>query len=306
MISNAQKHLLSTLEYFKNNYLVQVKIIATFIAFSLVPFILLAQFDFGLTAAKTEALGGVQSVQQHAFSAIENQAGLAALKSISVGVTAQNQYLLEGLNNFGLAAALPTSSGTFGVGIQYQGLKTYTEMKAGIAYGRQLLDNLSIGAQIHAYHLNITNYGSKTLVNFDLGIQAELTKQLLIGAHIKNPIKMNVTQDEQLPIPASITVGLQYSASNKAKVMMEAEKTVNRTVLFKAGLAYQFNEAFELLLGVTTDPAVFSMGISWQLQSLEIVLGSTYHTVLGYSPVLSIGFAPKASNSDKQILNSNN
>jgi len=283
-----------------------VKIIITFIAFILVPNMLLAQFDFGLTSAKTEALGGVQSVQQHAFSAIENQAGLATLNSVSIGITGQNQYLLEGLNNFALAAALPTNSGTFGLGIQYQGFKTYTEMKAGIAYGRQLLDNLNIGAQIHAYHLNITNYGSKTMVNFDLGIQAELTNQLLIGAHIKNPIKINVTEDEQLPIPTSITAGIQYSASNKAKVMVEAEKTVNRDALFKAGLHYQFNEDFTLLLGVTTNPAVFSMGVSWQVQSLEIVLGSTYHTVLGYSPVLSIGFAPKASNADKQTPNSNN
>ncbi len=283
-----------------------MKIIATLIAFSLMHFAALAQFDFGLTAAKTQALGGVQSVQQHAFSAIENQAGLATLNSISIGVTGQNQYLLEGLNNFALAAALPTNSGTFGVGIQYQGLKTYTEMKAGIAYGRQLLDNLSIGAQIHAYHINISNYGSRTLVNFDLGIQAELTKQLLIGAHIKNPIKINVTEDEQLPIPTTLTAGLQYTASTKAKVMVEAEKTVNRTVLFKAGLAYQLNEAFGLLLGVTTDPAVFSMGVSWQVQSLAIVLGSTYHTVLGYSPVLSIGFAPKASNSNVSIPNANN
>jgi len=283
-----------------------VKNIAVLITFILMPYLLWAQFDFGLTAAQTEALGGVQSVQQHVFSAIENQAGLANLNSIAIGITAQNQYLLEGLNNFALAVALPTNSGTFGLGMQYQGFKTYTEMKAGVAYGRRLLDNLSIGTQIHAYYLNITNYGSKTLVNFDLGLQAELSKQLLIGAHIKNPIKLNVTENGQLPIPATITAGLLYTASKKAKVMVEAEKSVNRDALFKAGLSYQFNEAFGLMLGVTTDPAIFSMGLSWQWQSLAFVLGSTYHTVLGYSPVLSIDFAPKTPNSDLPIPSSNN
>lgn len=283
-----------------------MKNVATLTAFILMQYTAMAQFDFGLTSAQTEALGGVQSVQQHAFSAVENQAGLATLNSVSVGVTAQNQYLLEGLNNFALAAALPTNSGTFGLGMQYQGFKTYTEMKAGIAYGRQLLDNLSIGAQIHAYYLNIGNYGSKTLVNFDLGLQANLSKQLLLGAHIKNPIKIKVTEDGQLPIPATISAGLQYTASAKAKVMVEAEKSVNRDALFKAGLSYQFNEAFGLMLGVTTDPAVFSMGLSWQWQSLAFVLGSTYHTVLGYSPVLSIGFSPQSSNSKVPISNANN
>lgn len=281
-------------------YLVQVKNRIYFVAFLIVFLftqnLLFAQFDFGLTNAKTEALGGVQTVHQHVFSAIENQAGLAELNAIAVGITAQNQYLLEGLNSFALAAALPTNSGTFGLGIQYQGFKEYTEMKAGVAYGRKLLDNLTIGGQIHAYYLNISNYGSATFVNFDLGLQANLTKQLLIGAHIKNPIKMKVTENGQLPIPATINAGLQYSASEKAKVMVEAEKAVNRDVLFKAGLYYQFNDAFALMMGVKTDPAVFSMGVSWQLQSLEIVLGSTYHTVLGYSPVLSIGFSSQKEN----------
>lgn len=278
-------------------YLVQVKnqmfFVAFGMAFLLMQHSLFAQFDFGLTNAKTEALGGIQTVQQHAFSTIENQAGLAELNAVSIGLTAQNQYLLEGLNSFALVAALPTNSGNFGLGMQYQGFNEYTEMKAGIAYGRRLLDNLTIGGQIHAYYLNITNYGSATFVNFDLGLQANLTKQILIGAHIKNPIKREVTENGQLPVPATITAGLQYAASKKARVMVEAEKAVNRDAIFKAGLFYQLNESFAIMMGVKTDPAVFSMGVSWQLQSLEVVLGSTYHTVLGYSPVLSIGFSPK-------------
>jgi len=45
---------------------------------------------------------------------------------------------------------------------------------------------------------------------------------------------MKVTENGQLPIPAT------------------------RDVLFKAGLYYQFNEAFALMMGVKTDPAIFS------------------------------------------------
>jgi len=121
-----------------------------------------------------------------------------------------------------------------------------------------------------------------------LGLQADLTSQLLIGAHIRNPIKMNVTADGQLPVPATITAGLKYTASQKAIVMAEAEKTVNRPVIFKAGLQYSFIDAFTLLLGVKTDPAAFSFGARWQIKSLEVVLATSYHTVLGYSPVLSV------------------
>ena len=52
--------------------------------------------------------------------------------------------------------------------------------------------------------------------------------------------------------------------------------------------------------------AVFSMGVSWQWQSLTFVLGSAYHTVLGYSPVLSIGFSPQSANAVLQIPNTTN
>jgi len=56
-----------------------------------------AQFDFGAVNAQSEALGGIQSVEQNAYSTIGNQAGLAGLTNFSVGLSAQNRYLLEGL-----------------------------------------------------------------------------------------------------------------------------------------------------------------------------------------------------------------
>jgi len=273
-----------------------VKYIIAIFVFITIHFFALAQFDFGLTAAQTKALGGTQTVQQHAFSAVENPAGLAELEAYTLGISAQNHYLLEGLNSFTLAAALPVKSSTFGVGLQYHGFDAYTEMKAGLAYGRKLLDNLTIGGEIHAYYLNIANYGSNAFVNFELGIQANLTKQLLIGAHLKNPIKINVTEDNQLPVPTTISAGLKYTASAKAQVMVEAEKIVNRDAIFKAGLHYRFNQTFALLMGINTEPAVFSTGISWQIQNFEVVVGSTYHTILGYSPVVGLNLLPNSNN----------
>jgi len=249
-----------------------------------------AQFNFGASNANTMALGNTATTQQNVFSVIDNQAGLAGVDNILIGVTSNNSFLIEGLYTFTAVTGIPTKSGNFGAGLQYKGYEGYNELKATIAYGRKLFENLNIGASINAYNLNITNYGNTMVINATIGLQAQLSKQLLLGAHISNPVKINLTEDEQSVLPTTLTAGLRYKPSSKASVYVEGEKSISNTAIFKGGLAYQIINNFELMIGAASSVDSFTAGLNWQMKSLQIAFAGSYHTVLGFSPALSLSY----------------
>ncbi len=249
-----------------------------------------AQFNFDSSNAYSDGIGSIQSIHSHVFSVLENQAGLANLEKTEIGIAAKNFYLLGDVNSFHLAAALPTKSGTFGLGISTNGTEGYQELKAGIAYGRNLFDAFQIGAQINFYSLNIQNYGNTAVVNFDLGVQANLTDEIVIGGHIQNPIPVDIDIDEFNQLPNIITLGLAYSLSDKVKIMAEAEQNLQSTPIIKAGIDYRLAEAIALRFGYRTDPSVFHFGAGLNLNPIKIDLAASFHPVLGYSPMLSIQY----------------
>jgi len=274
-----------------------MKVILTLGCFIICSFTAYSQFNFGASNASSAAVGNAATTHQTVFSAIDNQAGLADLQSLSVGITTKNSYLIEGLYSLSAAVGLPTKSGTFGAGLQYRGFEGYTELKANLAYGKKLLENLSIGASINTYQLSIANYGNTTVVNAQIGLQATLGKGFLLGVSINNPIKTSLTEDGQSVLPTIISAGLRYQASKKATVFVEGEKNLTDAAIFKAGLQYEIATNFELMVGATSGVDAFTAGIGWQIAPLQIVFAGNYHTILGFSPTLSLSFlSPKKNN----------
>lgn len=247
-----------------------------------------AQFEFGATNARSNGFGDIRVVNQTPFSAIENQAGLTELENFSVGLSAKNHYLIGSINSLTAAAALPTTSGTFGIGIQYNGIEGYSELKAGLAYARKLFDAFSVGIQLNAYQLSIDQYGNKTLVNFEAGVQAEITNQLIAGGHVSNPIQMAVTEDENLRLPSVVTIGLQYLPSSKLHLMVEVEKSLKQEAIAKAGFEYFLIDQFALRLGVNTNPNMVYAGFGLNFNAFAIDFSASYHPQLGYSPMIGL------------------
>lgn len=247
-----------------------------------------AQFEFGPTNARANGYGDIRVINHTVFSAIENQAGLTKLENFSIGLAAKNHYFIGSLNSFSASAALPTNSGTFGLGIQFNGIEGYSEIKAGLAYARELFEAFSIGIQLNANQLSIDQYGNKTLVNFELGVQAEITNQLIAGGHVSNPIQMSITEDENLRLPSVITIGIKYLPSEKLNIMAEVEKSLKQDAIAKAGLEYYLLDQFALRLGVNTNPNLVYAGFGLNFNSIALDFSISYHPQLGYSPM--IGF----------------
>jgi hypothetical protein len=222
-------------------------------------------------------------------SAFSNQAGLAFVENISFCAYGERRFLAEGLNSFLFAAAVPLKSyGTFGLTVNHFGFNDYNEQKIGLSYARKLAKNFSIGAQLDYLSTRIPDYGVAGTVTVEIGILANINKQVSIGAHVYNPVNSKLNSTDRLP--ALINVGVSYSPSPKVMMSGQLEKDINNQPLKgRFGLEYKPVSIFSLRAGfVASQVSMASFGFGILLKDLQIDVASSYHQVLGITPSLSI------------------
>ena len=251
-----------------------------------------AQAQFGAThgtGVRSNGLANASVAFTDLNSIFNNQAGLANLKETGFLLAAEQRFLLADLSSFGAGFAQPTRSGTFGLSVHYFGFESYNESKIGLAYGRKLMEKLSVGVQFDVLNTRISEYGSKTLFTFEVGLQAELIENLLVGIHIYNPVRLEIIEDEFLP--SVFRAGATYTASKKLMLHTELEKDFDFPFVFKAGIEYALAKELWLRLGVQTNPTALSFGLGYQFQKgLRIDFATNYHQDLGFTPSLGVGF----------------
>ncbi|MEO1435524.1 MAG: hypothetical protein AAFV80_08325 [Bacteroidota bacterium] len=251
------------------------------------------------TGARSRAMGGAAVTQQDVFSLFSNPAGVAHLESLSFGISGENRFLQEGLNQYQAAVALPSGFGGFGLSVQYFGFELYNEQKIGLAYARKLTDFLSIGVQFDYLSVNIQEFGNKGAFTFEAGIQSNFKEQFYFGAHVFSPARVSLTDDDLLP--TVMTVGGAWKASDKLLLAVDVEKDIDLPVSFQGGLEYFIVDQLALRAGVSTAPVENHFGLGIYLGQLRIDLSSSYHQTLGVTPSASISYTPQLKAKPKAL-----
>jgi len=250
---------------------------------------LFAQEGKSIIGAKSMALGGQGATLKDVFAVVNNPAGISTLKEINVGIYAENRFLIEGLNLFGVSAVIPTQNSAFGFGGTYFGNEAYSESYLTFAYSRLLFDNLSLAIDFDYFNLSIEEFGSTSAFTFGLGFQYAPSKNIDIGAHIHNPIRTQLTSNDNDYLPSLIKIGLAYHPESEGFTLFgEVEKDIDRSAILKFGVDYQLIEKLSLRAGISTNPAYSSFGLGLNLGTVVLDFTNRFHPVLGYSPHISV------------------
>lgn len=237
--------------------------------------------------ARGAALGQSGVALDGIWGGIRNQAVLALLEKPVAGLLAENRFLLNEIKSLGAIAAIPTGFGAFGLQLQYFGFEQFNEQKIGLAYGRKLLENFSIGAQVDFVNTTIPDYGNKGVLTFELGIFTQLSPGLDLGIHAYSPVRVESVAGENLP--TVVAAGFGYHASDKLLIIGEIEKDIDYQARIKVGVEYLPVPTLALRTGVSTNPTSLSFGAGLKIQEKFVLdIASNYHQVLGFSP--GIGF----------------
>ncbi len=226
------------------------------------------------------------------WSSQHNQAGLARLEKISVGVYYESKFFLPDLGFRCGAFALPVKKlGVFGLYFSDYGSSNYKEQKAGVSFAKTFGNLVSFGMQIDYLNTSIgEDYGSQSAVAAEAGVIVSLTNKLDLGAHIYNPTRAKLSEYNDERSPTIMRMGLGYKFSTKIKVAAEAEKDVNAKNIFKMGLEYDIVKMFSLRLGISSDPSLVNFGFGINVKGLRIDAAASMHQELGYTPKVSLQY----------------
>lgn len=241
--------------------------------------------------AASSAMGGCGVASNDFWSLNHNPSGLAWQKHAAFGVYHESPFLLKEMNYNHAAAVIPVNNGGFGVQLGYFGYSEYNEQSYGLSYGRKLGKLFAAGVQLNYLRTHIGNeYGDKGVLSFDVGIQYQLNDAVRLGAHVFNPLQVQLADYNEERIPAILSLGTEWQASEAFRFCAEVQGDGEDELQFKTGAEYLVNNWFALRIGLSTDPSIFSFGAGIHLGQLHLDFSSGMHQVLGYSPQFSLHY----------------
>lgn len=272
----------------------------------------------GLWGARSAGLGQIGSVlEDDVWASATNAAALGSLSQLSVGMGAENRYLLPVLNTVAVAAAMPLGYqapaapvtgvpaavaaadapryGVLGLTAQRFGGKLYSEQRLGLGYGYRL-GTVRLGARAEMLQTSLESLGSRRVLVASLGGQADIIpRKLTFGATLYNLTQARLARYQEERVPTVLRAGLAWRASEKVLLLTETEKDVEQDADFKAGLEYQPLPVLALRAGLSSLTTQLTGGVGVQAGRLRVDYAAGWHETLGLSQQLSVTWqrAPK-------------
>jgi len=243
-----------------------------------------------LETARSLSMGGSGTALEGVESCWSNPAGIGRLGLTQVvTATMQQPVWLPDVRLLAAAYVRSTGNGSWSLTLQHTGHPAYHEQRIGLGYGRALSSKLLLGVQIHGLQVAIPTYGSARALSAAIGMQAVVSEAVSIGFRLLNPFRTSAIEGEYLP--ACLSIGIRYQPAEQLLLLLEAEKDIQASTQFRAGIDYRLHEAFSCRLGLASRPVRLSMGAGLRLQDrLWMDIAMAWHHILGLHPAVSLIF----------------
>lgn len=247
--------------------------------------------------ARFAGMGGTGLTLVDPWSVRMNPAGIAGIKVPTAGLFYQQHYFSGDLANQALTVVLPVGKGSFGVAADRFGYDLYNETRGSLAYAMRFGEGLRAAVQLNYLGVRIgENYGSTSAFTAELGVQAKMTENIWLGAHLYNPTRAklgtvsesDVTLDER--VPTLLRAGFGYMPSTKLTLTAEIEKDIDRAERVRAGVEYNPNKVLFLRTGISTGPVSGYFGAGFRMQRLDIDLAVAVRSQLGPTPMINLNY----------------
>ena len=226
------------------------------------------------------------------WSTFHNQAGIAGITNHSAGVYYESRFQIEELTLVAGSLVLPARAGNFGFSFSQFGKGAFKDNKYGLAFAKQLGDNISAGIQLDYLAQTFPeNERSKGFATFEGGIIFRPVEHLCIGGHIFNPILGGIDSPAgKVKTPAVFRLGGHYFFDESVLVALEGEKDTENPIVLKSGIEYLPAKSLALRVGASGRPVHFTAGMGYSIGKLSADIGFSYHGNLGVTPSVSVQF----------------
>jgi hypothetical protein len=234
-------------------------------------------------------LGVYSSAPQHPLQVAANQAVLGHVKTFALAVYGENRFRLRELASYQLALAQPVGAGAFALQIAYAGNVDYNTSKVGIAYGRSLRKDITIGVQFNYWNQRIQGYGSAAQVTVEGGMLVRLSDAFHAGLQVCNPFGVAFQKWDRKQ-PAVYTLGAAYQPAPQVALTAELVKSTALPLAVQAGLEYHFTQKLWALAGINSSTAAFFIAAGFEFSDFRITIAGAIHPQLGLTPGLLLSY----------------
>lgn len=224
------------------------------------------------------------------WSSFNNQAGLAFLNSITAGVFYQSRFMVDELAFASGFVVVPVKNISFGFNFFQFGKGTFKENKLGISLAKKLSAKVAAGVQLdYLSQMMPENKRAKGFATFEAGIIAQPFNQIVVGAHVFNPVLGGInTAFGKIQTPAIFRVGGHYQFDENSFLIIEAQKSTAIPLVIKSGIEFCLAKNVTLRFGVSGKPIKYTAGFGFKTRKITTDIGFSYHGNLGVTPSVSI------------------
>ncbi|MCZ4693248.1 hypothetical protein DWB61_06665 [Ancylomarina euxinus] len=270
-----------------------MKSIKLFLLLLLLPYFGQASSENHLGGARSNAMAKTSVSSFDIWANYNNQAALAKLKKIQLGVFYENRFQIEDLSTKAIALYLPTKLGGFNLNYSQFGSDLYKESKIGFGYSKALGQHFWASVQLNQMRVRLNQvYGEQSKYNFEIGLLAEIFSAFYVGFHLFNPTQEKFETlyfDEAIPTVARL--GFSWHLSKETMLNSEVEKDFDHDIRLKVGFEHKLLENLFIRLGVSNHPDQISFGLGYQYKMMKINLAYSKHQNLGYTPSFDLNIS---------------
>lgn len=244
-------------------------------------------FTYGSRALGTGQIG----ILHHDIWSIHNNIGaLGYLKKSGLGVSGDNRYNLQSLNQISFASAYVSENlGNAGFGVSRFGSDLFSQTRVQLGWAKSF-GIASLGLQAQWYQIGAADFPTRNFVIVQFGGMAQLTSKIHFAGSIYNlnQAKGSDYQDEK--IPTIVRAGLSFLPNPKVKILTEVQKDLDQKAQIKAGLEYEFSGKMWARTGFISQTNQVSGGIGIEWRNLVFDYAIIRHPNLGWTNSLGISY----------------
>jgi hypothetical protein len=252
----------------------------------------ISAFDHPRCGARAVSLSGALVALTDPWSTFHNQAGLARFESVVGAVFYSSRFGLKELAHTAGTVVLPVKPGTFGLSYSQFGTGSCKDLKAGLAYARNLSNHITAGIQLdYLACLLPENQHAATCFTFEGGILLKASESITLGVHLFNPLHQNYKgYSSKIKVPVIVRSGAGLTLSKWLLIAFEMEKSSGIPLLFKTGFEVRSPQNLTFRLGISGEPFSYTAGFGYQIGKIISNIGFFYHGNLGFTPAVSLQY----------------
>ncbi|RLD11045.1 hypothetical protein DRI50_10410 [candidate division KSB1 bacterium] len=243
----------------------------------------------GIGTAYLAAGSAGRAGTNRAFTVFLNPAKLVWNTDTGVRLFYKNYYGIENLNQMSLEARFPVWGQPFAIGINRYGISSYieSELRAGSAF--RLFDALDLGFSANMYGVFLKNYGHSYAFGFTLAAVYKIFEHTQAAFTVENLNEPELGQAKE-KIPLSAALGFSYFPVRNVEVLIDLVKEEDYDFDFRSGIAFKPLSWTTVRFGFKTIVKSYSAGFSINYGQFDLGYAFEYHTALGGSNSLSVGY----------------